>query len=189
MDGMVVDNHYIRTPSRMYPEMEEMDAAFLNEKARALGLPFSGWRPAFHAGLSGSSDAANQLVGMSPTSLPNIPLSTLQQLYAMNNNRPFSNPSNFPLPVPSNLWSQWTLGLGLNQLGLFGLGFGLNAAAGTQLPGANNPATAATSAAAPVVNDSPLNRAKSSQPQANYRFNPYPTNQRNDSSTSDHSPT
>lgn len=155
MDGMA---DYIRTPSRMFPDVSDFEAAtgFLNsEKVRSLpGLhhphPFGGSIHAPHP--------------HSPR-LPPMPLATIQQhLFAIQQrNNAYSvmpSPSSssggssggggnnqiLPIPFPHHLLSQWTLaaaaGFGLNQLGLFGLG-GLPGSsaglAGSLQPSGNNP--------------------------------------------------
>ena len=204
--GMVMDGHYhhhMRTPSRMLPDMNDMAEAGLlfAEKARSLGAclqPFAGWRsgppppgppppppppPTSHAAFHGATSEVNALMtGQSP-SLPNLPLSALQQLYAINNHNNGATNSqrnaigapHFQLPLPGHLWSQWTLqglGFGLNQLGLFGLGLSaaLNPAASPQQP-------PVSSAAGPAVSLSPTSdsaggsavRVKTPAP----RFTPY----------------
>lgn len=139
---------YIRTPSRMFPDMSDLEAsAFLSsEKARSLG---------FHH----HHPAAGAMPGhpFSPyPRLPALPLATIQQhlLSTMQRSAASSNGpsgSGFPhpaIPFPHHLLSQWTslaAGFGLNQLGLFGL------------------------TAPSAIPDQP---AKSNSP--NHRFSPYP---------------
>ena len=142
---------YIRTPSRMFPDMSDLEAsAFLSsEKARSMG---------FHHHQAGAA------FGPYPR-LPALPLATIQQhLISMQRTAAAAAAANGPsgsgafpqhptIPFPHHLLSQWTslaAGFGLNQLGLFGI------------------------AAPPAVVSEPTSKSVSSASSNHHRFSPYP---------------
>ncbi len=159
MDGMA---DYIRAPSRMFPDVSDFEAGFLNsEKMRSLGLHHPHNQHPFGSPIH-PQHAHNPR-------LPPMPLATIQQhLFALQQRTnsypvmPSPSASNanggtgggsgggnnnqlLPIPFPHHLLSQWTLaaaaGFGLNQLGLFGLGSlpgaGLAGLQQQQQPGVN----------------------------------------------------
>lgn len=170
MDGMA---DYMRTPSRMFPDMADLEASgFLmsSEKARSLGFSGGGHHPPHHHLPFGSYPR-----------LPALPLATLQQhlLSSMqqqqrNSSHPLPSGSSSafpPLPFPAHhLLSQWTslaAGFGLNQLGLFGLSAGPSSAAPHLHPG-----TAGSPTSGIPVGDGNSSLKAGSSP--SHRFSPYP---------------
>ena len=195
MEGMLVDHQqYMRNPLRLFPDnVSEMDAAMLTEKARSalgLGLNLGLWGSASsnsrptgpmtqtannnsrgHPELNSLPVGSLPFFSHRPTSLANA-MGSVPPLYPMANaGRPNGN-MQLPLPLPAaQFWSQWStlhgLGLGLNQLGLLGLGFGAG-------PGVPQPPTANHEAATNPQTSPQTPRMSLSPPHAYQRYSPYP---------------
>lgn len=161
MDGMA---DYIRTPSRMFPDMTELEASgFLmnSEKARSLGFHHP------HHPQHSFGSVYPRLPALPLASIQQHLLSSMQQRSNLGTAVPSGSGSNaYPpaLPFPHHLLSQWSslaAGFGLNQLGLFGLGM---------LPPAppNPPSESSPSG---ITSDSLVTKSGSPSHQ---RFSPYP---------------
>ena len=200
----MVDNQpYMRNPLRIFSE-SEMDAVILNDKVRtqmainhhhhqmwSANRTTSGPAPmtpgpASRQGPLGLPDL-NSLPLASlpffnpPTSLANV-INPSHQMYAMNSaNRAINStsaPSNIQLPLPAQFWSQWStlhgLGLGLNHLGLLGLGFGTPTDAANHTSPLTSPQAASTPISSVGASGAGGRAAMSSSASPNYhRYSPY----------------
>ena len=169
---------YMRNPLRLFPDgVSEMDAALLTEKARsALGMSLNLglWQPQPRPVNAGVPSRVDQLNTALSFLNPPVSSSAMASMYGRTNAATGGGAvPPMPLPQAAQFWSQWSMmGLGLNQLGLLGLGFPQpQPPLPTQVPLAHNAADNPQSS--PQSGRSSLS-SHSSQSPSFQRYSPYP---------------